>query len=268
MNERGNEIKYTLISGATGGIGRAFAFACAETSALFLTGRSVQKLTALKEELKAEFPASTIDYFACDLADERSRAELFDYITSKGICFARLCNVAGVDIQKAFEKYTQEKIVLQNRVNFEAALSLTKFVLEHRSLPLEIVTISSISGVYPMPYFAEYSATKAALTSFFRALRLELKDRGVRITIVEPGGVYTRPDICENIRGQGVWGKLSAKTPEYVVRKSLNAVRRNKCLLRPGFWNKFIAMVPKVIPLRLRMKFIARRWSRIEKDAF
>ncbi len=263
-----SEREYIMISGATGGVGKAFAFACAPRGALFLTGRSSEKLLHLKSELEETFGGIAVDFFACDLADEKQREAMFAYIQGKGYRFGGLCNVAGVDIQKAFEKYTQEKIVFQARVNFEAALSLTHFVLHNRAPRLDIVTVSSLSGVYPMPYFAEYSATKCALTSFFFSLRLELKKKNVHVTVVEPGGIYTRPDICENIKGQGLWGKLSAKKPEYIARKSLAAVAKNKRLIRPGFWNKFIATVPRVMPLRVRMRFIARRWSKIEKDAF
>ena len=267
MDEFASE-RFIFISGATGGIGKAFACACAKENNLFLTGRSAEKLSLLKEELVGRFPHCRIDFFACDLASESSRAEMFSYIESRGYLFSGLYNVAGADIQKAFEKYTQEKIVFQCRVNFEAALSLTHFVLRHRAPQMEIITVSSLSGVYPMPYFAEYSATKAALTSFFSSLHVEMKGKGVKVTVVEPGGVYTRPDVCKDIAGQGLWGKLSAKTPEYIARKSLAAVKRNKRLIRPGFWNKFIAVVPKILPLSVRMRFIAHRWSRQEKDAF
>ena len=260
---------YTLVSGATGYLGRAFVIECAKAGApLFLTGRSEEKLAALRAELAQKFPRILADSFACDLTEEGSRAAMFSYIKEKGYCIARLCNVAGADIQKAFEKYTQEKLVFQCRVNFEAAVSLTKFALENRAEELEIVTVASISGVYPMPYFALYSAAKRALTQFFSALREEWRGRGVRITTIEPGGIYTRPDVVRNIEGQGIWGKLSAKSPEYIVEKSLAAVRKNKRLLRPGFWNKFIAIAPRVLPLSVRMRFIARRWSKIEKDAF
>lgn len=259
---------FTFISGATGGVGRAFAFACAKTGALFLTGRSEEKLAELKEDIIRKYPFCSVEYFPADLTDEHSRRKMFAYIEGKALSFSRLINVAGADIQKAFEKYTDEKIVFQCRVNLEAALSLTRFVLAHREQGLEIINISSISGVYPMPYFAVYSATKSALSSFSSSLRLELKGEGIKVTSVEPGGIYTRPDVCKDIKGQGLWGKLSAKAPEYVARKSLAAVRKNKRIYRPGFWNKFIAAAPRLLPIGLRMRFIARRWSKLEKDAF
>ena len=63
-------------------------------------------------------------------------------------------------------------------------------------------------------------------------------------------------------------GKLSAKSPQYVARKGLAAVAKNKRICIPGFWNKAIARVPKLVPLSWRMHFIARRWRKLEKDAF
>lgn len=267
-NERYAREHCTLITGATGGIGRAFAFACAGEGALFLTGRSAEKLASLRAEILRRFPDCAVDGFPCDLTDEGSREAMFAYIAARGYRFARLCNVAGADIQKAFARYTREKLAFQCRIDFEAALCVTHFVLSRRAELLEIVTIGSISGVYPMPYFALYSAAKGALTSFFSSLREELRGDGVRVTTVEPGGVYTRPDVCRMIEGQGLWGRLSAKTPDYIARKSLRAVRKNKRVYRPGFWNKLIAVVPRVLPLSVRMRFIARRWSKLEKDAF
>ena len=131
----------------------------------------------------------------------------------------------------------------------------------------EIITVSSLSGVSPMPYFQLYSATKACLTNFFKSLRVELKGK-VNVTTVLPGGVYTRPDICNDIKGQGLWGKLSAKTPDFVVNKSVKGVRKNKKLVIPGFWNKSLYTLMKFVPENVKLKFIANRWKKQTKDAF
>ena len=260
---------YTLITGATGGVGKAFARnLAAKGNNLYLTGRSEQKLHALQTELLNRFPDITVLTCSCMLTDEISRAAFFRRVETDGVVFDRLCNVAGVDTQKAFVQYTREKIAFQCRVNFEATLCVTHFMLEHRAPNAEIVTISSMSAVYPMPYFAIYSSTKSALCNFFAALRLELKGQGVKITTVLPGGIPTRQDIIADIKGQGVWGKISAKSPDYVAEKSLRAVRRNRKKLIPGFWNRFLATVPKIVPAGMRIRFIARRWKRLEKDAF
>ena len=262
-------MSYTFISGATGGIGKAFATLCARKNYdLFLTGRSEEKLAALKSELEAVNGGIKILVRACQLTDEADRAALMAYADGQGVKFERAINVAGVDIQKAFSAYTTEKAQFQIRVNVEATVTLTHRIME-RGAPLkEIVTVSSMSGVTPMPYFALYSATKAALTAFFTALRLEVKKEGVKVTVVLPGGVPTRPDIVKDIEGQGLWGKLSSKSPEDVAESSLKAVRKNKAILVPGGFNKFLYFIMKLVPRGISMRFIANRWKKQTKDAF
>ena len=119
-----------------------------------------------------------------------------------------------------------------------------------------------------MPYFAIYSATKNALTSFSVALREEMKGKGVYVTAVLPGAMPTRADIQEQIKGQGLWGRLAVKSPEDVARASLKAVRKNKAKTIIGFWNKMMRVGTWWIPTSIRMRFIAKRWSKISKDAF
>lgn len=259
---------YTLITGATGGLGKAFCIACAKRGEnLILTARSTEKLSLLAEELKRKYPVK-IFIFPCQLQDELSRLLFFGQIREKELFIDRLINVAGVDVQKAFTLYSQDKLVFQTRVNLEASVSLASFALERRAPKLEILTISSVSGLYPMPYFALYSATKVAERQFFEALHVEMKGQGVKVTTVLPGAMPTRADVCEQIKGQGLWGKLAAKPPAFVAERSLKAVAKNKRVYIPGFWNKMMAFFTKPIPMSWKMHFIARRWSKISKDAF
>ena len=260
-------MEFTFISGATGGLGKAFVENLKKKKTpLFLIGRNAEKLQLLVEQIKSE--GCVVESFVCDLADEKSRAALVSYIEEKGYVFNRIINVAGVDIQKPFLEYTKEKLLFQLRVNVEATVSLTHFLLKHRAKNTEVLTISSMSGVSPMPYFAVYSATKALLINLFTSLHYELKREGVKVTVVLPGGIPTRPDIVEQIKEQGLWGKLSAKSPEFVAEKSLRAVRKNKIKYIPGAFNKFLYGIMKIAPKCIVLRFIARRWSKISKDAF
>ena len=138
--------------------------------------------------------------YAADLADTESRKALMEAMEAEGLKISLLLNVAGADVQKALTKYTEEKLAFQCRVNFEAAVSLCRFAILHKAERLEIVNISSVSGIYPMPYFAIYSATKGALTSFSLSLREEMKGQGVHVTAVLPGAMPTREDIKEQIK--------------------------------------------------------------------
>lgn len=261
--------KYALITGGTGGLGSAFAELLAQEGyALLLTGRSEEKLVALKGRLEKEFPQAEIKIYAADLANSDSRERLMKEIQAEGILLSLLVNAAGADIQKGLTAYTQEKISFQCRVNFEAAVALSLFAIQNKAEHLDVLNISSVSGIYPMPYFAIYSATKGALTSFSQALREEMKGKEVFVTAVLPGAMPTREDIKEQIQGQGLWGKLAAMSPKEVAARSLKGVRKNKRKVIVGFWNKVMRIFTCWIPVAWLMKFIANRWGNISKDAF
>lgn len=266
---------YALITGATGGLGKAFAFHLArngyfgERYNLLLTGRSDDKLQTLKNDILSNDENLIVEVFPCDLTDSSDRTCFFDYVASKNVKIGMLLNVAGVDTQKAFTKYTEEKLVFQSRVLFEATVSVTRFVLAQNSDDLKILTISSICGITPMPYFAIYSSLKGALKSFFDALRFELKDRkNVVITTVLPGSIPTRKDIIEDIEKQGITGKLSKKPVDYIVKKSFCALRKRKKNYTPGTYNKLVAFFGKPMPNGIKMRIVANKFRNKEKDAF
>ena len=260
---------YALITGATGGLGKAFVYQVAKRGqSLILTGRSQEKLTALQTNIEKEFQTLDVKTFPMDLTNEQDRYAFIDKIKQAGLRIGLLVNAAGADIQKPFSAYTQEKIAFQCRVNFEAAVSLCHVCIQQRASNLEIINVSSVSGIYPMPYFAIYSATKTALARFSVALREEMKGQGVAVTAVLPGAMPTREDIRQQIRGQGLWGKLAVKSPEWVAAYALRAVAKNKAKVIPGFFNKAMQMTTACIPIPLKLKFIAKRWSKISKDAF
>lgn len=261
--------KYTFISGAAGGLGSAFAKELAlKGFNLFVTDISQEKLDSLKAELLQINANIEIITFACNLVIESQRQALINFVAENNVTFERLVNVAGVDIQKPFADYTAEKIKLHVGVNVNANVELTHAFLPRLSENAEILTVSSMSSVTPMPYFALYSATKALLSSLFMSLHYELKKKGIKVTVVMPGGIYTRPDIIQDIKTQGLSGKLSSQTPEQVVKGALKAVKKNKLKYIPGAFNKFIYFVEKITPLKVQLKFIAKRWGNRVRDAF
>lgn len=257
---------YTMITGATGVLGREFARQCyARGDNLLLTGRSAEKLETLKERLSVS-GGGDIRVFAADLADEAQRENM--YAAFGGLEISCLINVAGADIQKPFSEYTQQKLTFQTRVNFEAALSCTAFALSQRADRLRILNISSVCGECPMPNFAVYSAAKGALTSFSKAIAAEYRGSGVTVTVVLPGSVYTRDDVKEYISSLGAWAKFAAKQPDFVVRKSLKATERGKSCAVIGWANRLVLALSGMLPEGLRLRVIARKWAHTRKDAF
>ena len=257
---------YTLITGACGGLGKEFCRQLIESDDLLLTGRSEEKLLKLTQELNEINPQRKIEIFKADLTSEKEREKLFSFADEKGMTFSGYIGVAGADIQKEFLKYTPEKIVFQTRLNFEANIAVCHEVLRRRAEKLKILTVSSMSGSAPMPYFAIYSATKAALINFYTSLRYEVKN--AKITILAPGGIPTREDVIKDIERQGVTGKLSSKPAKFVVKKALKGLEKNKRLVIPGAFNKFVYVIEKIAPMSVKCRFVAKKWKRKEKDAF
>ena len=208
-----------------------------------------------------------VQFFACDLTREKERCDLALNVSNKCKELERIINVAGVDTQMPFLDYSEQKLLFQLRVNTESVIHITHLLLKLGKVK-EIITIGSMSCVSPMPYFAIYSATKALLLNFFTALHYELKGFGVKVTTVLPGGVYTRPDVIKEIESQGIYGKLSAKSPDFVAKKSLKAVQKNKIKYIPGFFNKALYCIMKIAPKRWVLTYISRRWKKHKKDAF
>ncbi|MCD8200584.1 MAG: SDR family NAD(P)-dependent oxidoreductase [Clostridia bacterium] len=257
----------TLITGASGYLGKAFCRLCLENGDdLVVTGRSVERLEALKEELTAAYHGAKIECHAADLTDSDQRAALFGKI--EGYKFSLAINCAGADIQKAVERFSEKSLTFAVRANFEAAASVCLFAVKHRAEELRIINISSVCGLYPMPYFALYSASKGALTSFSLSLSRETKGTGVYVTAVLPGAFYSRPDVVEYIKKEGAWGRLSAKTPEFVAKKALGAAKRHKKMCVPGAANRLMNFFTRLVPAPVRTNFIARRWKKTEKDGF
>lgn len=256
---------YTLITGACGGLGGAFTKLLADRGTpLFLTGRSGEKLSALKETLRTE-----AEVFPCDFREEASRAAFFEHADALNATFDRLIYVAGVDTQMAFESYDEARILTQARVNFEGAVSFIKSVLERSPLDgsTEILCIGSVTSIMPEPYFALYAATKKALEYFCMALRTELKGRA-KVTVVLPGSMPTREDIKVSIDAHGGYSRLTVLSPEKVAARALKAVKKNKRRVIIGFWNKLTNFGAHLIPMSWRMHFAAKIWKGTQKDFY
>lgn len=259
---------YYLVTGATGVLGKEFCrgLLARERKELFLTGRSEEKLAALASELKEFCPDAKIAYKACDLADPEDIEDMFRYSDERGMKFSGYFAIAGIDTQKAFRKYGEEKIIRQLRVNIEGNLLCFYKALDRTTGIFETLIVSSMCGTIPIPYFSIYSASKAFLIDFYSAVRKELC--GTHVTILVPGSIPTRPDVIADIEKQGLSGKLSSKSPAFVVKKALKGLSKNKRIVVPGFFNKMNYALEKILPTKFLIAIMKNHWRRKEKDAF
>ncbi len=184
--------KYAIITGASSGIGLELSRELAkERYDLILIARRKEKLRELSETLSKQYSVS-VNYIDFDL----TKINEINYLVNRILNITRkidlLINNAGAGIYGPLQALRDEDIVNIINLNYVAPILLTKkllqYIIERRGC---IVNIVSVAAYIPMPKLEIYSSTKAALSIFTRALRIELKPYGVRVIGVYPGYVDT-----------------------------------------------------------------------------
>lgn len=257
--------KFSLITGATGGLGRAFVFECANRGDnLVLTGTNQTKLENITNEINEKFPNIQVISKTCDLSSFESRNEFFSYLKSQDIEIDFLVNNAGYIIEGEFLLHTNEEILKAIQVNCEGTIDMTQRVIKNRNKEekLHIITIASMAGYYPMPYMAIYAGTKALLKNFMIALNKEMKGKNVFITTVCPSGIPTTDAMKEAIKSQGFAGEMTACSPEKIVKISMRASRKHKVVVVPKFINKFIVVLSNLFGDKLLASITGRMWKK------
>jgi len=253
--DRKNEI--ALITGATSGIGAAFARRLAKDGFnLIVTGRRKEKLDALVEEIMNNHGVN-VETVIAELADEsqlESLAKKAEAIAN----LSMLVNNAGFGDDKLFhdETFSHERDMVMVHV-------LASMRLMHAAIPNmvrnkkgAIINVSSVRAFAAGKYAATYSGTKAFLNRFSESLQIELMDAGVKVQALCPG--FTVTDFHEKIgvavthQNKGFARWMSA---EQVVDYSLRHLDDGKVICIPGFWNKVMALLPQVLPQSLFFKF-------------
>ena len=179
-----------LVTGATSGIGVAFAGQLAASGAdLVITARRKENLEALAKEL-GEKHGVKVDVVALDLSEPGSPSTLWDATEGAGKKIDVLVNNAGGGIQQYFVDTSWERIARQMQLN---VMSLTELTHRFARAMKErgrgaILNVSSIGAYTPTPTMATYSAGKAYVRDFTEALAFELAGTPVRVCSLCPGG--------------------------------------------------------------------------------
>ena len=210
-----------LLTGATGGLGRAIAEALAGRGAkLSLSGRKREAL----EQLAGELPGDGHRVLPSDLGQEGAAEQLAADAGQVDILVAN----AGLPGSGRLQELTPEQLARTLRVNLEApmllAQALEPYMLERGEG--HMVFISSLSGKSATPFSSVYNATKFGLRGFALGLRADLDPRGIGVSIVSPG----------TIREAGMYADSGAKpipglgtgTPQQVADAVVKVIEHNK----------------------------------------
>jgi short-subunit dehydrogenase len=250
---------FALITGASRGLGMAFARALAECDYnLVLVARSAEPLHALASELRRSTPASVIAIQA-DLSFPGAVQILTEQLSNGEIPIDLLVNNAGFGLRGEFRGLSIRRQLEMLRLNNEAIVELTYGLLP-RMLERQqkgIINISSTAGFQPIPFASVYSATKAFLTAFSRALEQELRSAGVAVVTVCPGRLHKNGSDELEQRARGKWAGIY-QSPDEVVEDALRVLTNGGGLTVPGALNKFTVFAQRLIPRSLVPRLVAK----------
>lgn len=254
-----------LITGAAGGLGKAFAVECASRGwDVFLTDRVAEPLDVLAVGLRNVYGVKVITH-VCDLTDQSERKILARHVRAEAVRLTTLINVAGIDFEGPFFDQKLEHLLTIVRLNVEATLAVIRMLMGYRDerLPFRIINVSSLAAFYPMPVKATYAATKRFLLDFSLALREEVRPMGTTVTVLCPAGMPTHPECIQAIDAQGLAGQITTMDTGRVAYQTLNAALAGKAVVIPGLVNRLLKMSGSLLPSTLIARLIANRWSAV-----
>lgn len=245
-----------LVTGATAGIGQAFARRlAAEGHDLVLVARDRARLQALADKLTDKHGARA-EVLPADLADEAELATVEQRLTDSPVDV--LVNNAGFGTSGAFWNSDAETLRKQLDLNVAAVLRLT-----HAAVPGmrergrgDVINVSSVSGFFTVSG-STYSASKAWVTAFSEGLASSLAGSGVRIMALCPGFTRTefhqRADLDMSNLPKAFWLR-----PDSVVHESLSDLRKGKTISIPGIQYKALVAVGGLVPKSLQRMIVTR----------
>ncbi|MCQ9130319.1 oxidoreductase [Streptomyces hilarionis] len=250
-----------LVTGASSGIGQAAALALAEAGFDVVgTSRDASKVT----------PRDGVTFLDLDVTSDASVTALVRQVVERFGRIDVLVNNAGIGSTGAAEESSlpQDQHVFD--INVFGVLRMTKAVLPHMRARRSgrIVNLSSIYGFIPQPYMAVYVASKHAIEGYSESLDHEVREHGVRVLLVEPGGTNTafegnivQPDtplpayarqrrVTDRVVAEAVKG---GDSPTVVARAIVAAAtaRRPRLRYTAGPFAKRLSLLRRVVPARI-----------------
>jgi len=250
---------YVLITGASKGIGKAFAIECAKNGMnLALISLPNENLEELSTELTEKYKIKS-SYKTINLTDRKAPEIIHNWCIENKLKVNTLINNAGFGCVGRFENQSSGFYMQMIDLNVYSVVSLTRLFLPDlkNNSPSHILNLGSIASFYPMPYKTVYSATKIFVFSFSRALREELRPFNINVSILCPGPVITNSDVITRTLQQGKIGKWSALPPKRVAAIAIKRMLRKKFIIIPGLLSKVSFYAEKIIPMSIKQKLTA-----------
>lgn len=260
--------KYTLITGASQGMGKQMADECAKRGRnLLLVALPNENLKEFSEHLIRQYNIKA-DYFECDLIIKKSVENIFKWTQENNYAIDFLINNAGFGGAGSFEDYTFEYVNNMIDLNIRATTNLTHLFIPElkKNTPSYILNNASMVANFPCPYKTIYAATKAYVKNFTRALREELKPQGISVSVLQPGATPTNKIVRNQINEGGFFFKISVTSIDQVAKKAIDRTLKGQAIIVPGYKNRISLRFIKLVPMIILQRIIANAASSIKQN--
>lgn len=240
-----------LVTGASGGIGLALARTLArEGWDLVLAARSVDKLTAVAEDLSAG--GRIVSVYESDLSEVGAPRALHSAIEADGIAIDAVVNNAGFATFGEFAQLPVERELALVNLNVGAVVQLTGLFLPQMLQRGHgyILNVASTAAFQPGPLMADYYASKAYVLHFTEALANELAETGVTATALCPGPTVTGFQERASMEKSKLLNR-GLMTAERVAQAAYAGMIKGKPIVIPGFRNKLLSKSYRFVPRRM-----------------
>lgn len=252
----------TLLTGASAGIGTALAHEFANDGhELVLVARREQRLNALADAIAARGRPRPL-VLAIDLQSPDAGPRIAEELALRGLEPGFVVNNAGFGLVglAAELDIAEQRDMIDVNVSALTDLSL-RFVASLERHKGGILNVASVAGFLPGPRSAVYYATKAYVLSFTEALHQELKPRGIRVTALCPGPVPTEFQARAGVPEARGPQALSMSAEE-VARIGYRGFMDGHRVVVPGFANRLITLLSRLVPRRFVLDVMNRRQMR------
>ena len=245
-----------LITGASAGIGAAFARLLAERGhECALAARRAEQLTTLADAIAAAGHKRP-HVIALDLAQHDGPSRLAGEFTARGLEPAIVVNNAGFGLRGPAADLDRAEQLAMIDLNVRALTALSlMFVDSLKRHGGGLINIASLSGFFPGPGMAVYFAGKAFVRSFSEAIAHELARQGVRVTCICPGPVPTEFQARAGLHERPP--PFLGRSAEQIAREGYDAFMRGQRVLVPGFPNRIAGALPRFMPRALVLQAVA-----------
>ena len=236
-----------LITGASSGIGYALAKRFAQEGYdLVIIARNEAALTALATECQTHTVSVLI--IAKDLTQPAAVQEIYQSLEEKQITIDVLVNNAGMGVWGAFSETAIEEETQLVELQIMAVMRLTKVFIPSmiKRQTGKILNVGSVYSYTPVPYQSVYSASKAFLLFFSDAIRNELKEYGITVTVLCPG-ITTQTNFRTSLATKKEKSFLTMPA-EQVAQIAYQGLLRKKAIVIPGLVNKLYVNLMRFLP--------------------